>query len=198
MPGPQTELEEADIWKYAEATKNNYPEIIELFRGGVEMPDGNIAIQISGPNAARMHYAMNAFCARLALGLYRQRVGKPAAPQMRIYATYYTAAEIQLGEVDPRIFQVMREPKTLKAGRNSAANQFQYDWYYDDADPHGFFVMFAEFRKSFCPFVMIKPDLMDFEIYGNKGAVFKPGFLKGMDYRDVGQWEERRREGLKE
>jgi len=195
MPEPSTDAERADIWKYAQAMANNYPDIMQLFQGGSDTGE-NMVIHISGDNAARMHYAMNAFCARLAMALFQQRVGRPAGLDMRIYTTYYTAAEIHMGEVPDAIFQVMREPKTLRNGRRDAADQFLYDWYYDDEGGE-YFVTFASFRQSFCPFVMIKPDLMDFEIHGNKGAVFKPGFLKGLDYRDVAQWEERRREGLK-
>lgn len=197
MPEPRLDAEKNDIEKYAKGLINNHPNVANLFSDGETLPDGNFQIQAKGENASRMHYAMHAFCARLGLALYREKAGKFASENMRIYANYYSAQEIYQNEIPDAIFKVFHNPTPLAAGRNSSDNQFLYDTYYD-GNPTDYFVIFASVRESFCTFVVIQPDLLEFEITSNKGAVFRPGFLKGLDYRDVEQWQRRRREGLQE
>lgn len=184
MPPPRTSEEKADIRKYADALKNNAPEVARIFATpGYVNNQGMHVSEVKGDDGIRMHNAMNAFSGRLALALYREKVGRPAGPDLFIHAHYFTSYEIAADLIPPELFTVLRNPKTLRAGRKEKSNQFLHDSYYDPDDDY--FTCLALFRESFACLSVISRDLIAAPDQARNGAIYRPGFLKGYDWRKI-------------
>lgn len=184
MPPPQTVLEREDIRKYAQAVVNNNREIAEVFVSpGTVNNQGMHLTRVTGDNGIRLHNAMNAFSGRMGMALYHERVGRPVKQGAYIHAHYFSSYEIETETIPPGIFVPLKNPRTLQAGIKEKSDQFLYDDYYDDqAD---YYACFAMVRRSFAAWVVISDELIAQPGRAANGAVYRPGFLKGFDWRSI-------------
>jgi hypothetical protein len=184
MPPPKTEAERADIRKHAQGVVNNYPEIAEVFAGPSRVNNQGIHItEVTGDNGTRLHNAMNAFAGRLGIALYRERAGKMVSPEHYVHAHYFTSWEIAMDAIPPEVFVPLKNPRTLRAGAKEKSSEFLYDDYYDpEVD---YYACFALVRESFAAWVVISKDLVAMPDHARNGAVYRQGFLRGLDWRRV-------------
>lgn len=178
MPPPKTEAEKADIRKYAKGMVNNYVEVARIFGGASRINNQGLhLITVEGEDGERLHNAMLAFSARLGMALYREIVGKPVDHEAHIFARYFSSGNIALDEFPDKLFEGLQNPRTLRAGRKHKSDEFLYDHMYDGER----FMAFAMVRESFACLAMITPEPPEEE--PELGRMFRPGFLKGFDWR---------------
>jgi hypothetical protein len=184
MPPPTNDIERAEIRKYAQATVNNYPEVAAIFGGPSRVTNqGMHVIELTDDNGTRLHNAMNAFAGRMGMALYRETVGRPVAQGMYIHAHYFTSWDIATDTIPPEVFVPFKNPRTLRQGVKEKSSEFLYDNYYDDEIDY--FACFAMVRESFAVWVVISRDVVAMPQQARNGAVYRPGFLRGLDWRKV-------------
>lgn len=182
MPPPVTEAEKADIRKYALSLKNNQPEIAAIFGGPSYVNNQGLHItRVEGDNAERLHNAMLGFSARLGMALHREILDRPVAKDAYVFARYFSSHNIAMDEFPPGLFDELKNPRTLRAGKKEKSQEFLYDHVYDAEGDR--FLAFAMFRESFaCAIVITNEPPPEKPL---SGQVFRPGFLRGFDWRQV-------------
>jgi hypothetical protein len=138
-------------------------------------------IRVEGDDGERLHNAMLAFSARLGMALHREIMGRAVDPQAYVFARYFSSNDIAMDDFPKGMFELLRNPRTLRAGRKHKSDEFLYDHVYDAEEDR--FLAFAMVRESFACATMITREPPPIE--PNSGQMFRPGFLKGFDWRKL-------------
>ena len=180
--------EHEEVKKIFSGVRNNIPGLLEemfvdprseidnAIRLGLK-PGSQNFIAMDGPVSMRY---LRAFGARFGMAMYFHETGKIVPPGGGASARIYSNIDLASGVVPQQLFDILPEPSTLAAGRNTVESQFRYSA--QTAIGDGLTIAFATFRRSFGVMAAAANDiskLMEPD-FPPAAIPLQPGFLKGM------------------
>jgi hypothetical protein len=153
LPSPDGETYQREVVKIFSAVANNVPGLLQemdLPRGAEKLarkrygiPEGMHPLRADGPIPTRH---MLTFAAKLGFALHFETTGQAIPPPGGVQVMWFSNLQALNGEIPVELTSLLPQPLTLKQGRKSVGNQFQYSYAKGEQD-HMLF--FASFRTSF-------------------------------------------------
>lgn len=132
------------------------------FKGG--------AMNVGGPLVNR---SMKMFGAKLTMALHYKSTGTilPAAGGASI--RWYTNWDRVRDRIPEELFKFVGSPETLRQGKWSVAEQFEYSWAGDDNGTYGLYI--STFRRAFLIAGFVHKDMQELRSVAPQAVIVQPG-----------------------
>jgi hypothetical protein len=165
--GP-TEAEREEVRRILHSVSNNNPGLIEemipslsqlhrFAQSGTSLRfDGAGPLNVSGPLVNR---SVQIYGAKLGFALHYTTTGRIIPPGGGVAVRWYSNDDAVTGEIPLELLKILGPPQTLKQGKWSADNQFNYA--FAIAEDGKMATYYSTFRRSFAVISLVSEDLAD-------------------------------------
>jgi hypothetical protein len=182
-PDAETPAAREEVVQVLRGVRNNFPGLLEEMQPSREQ-DAIATAQSVLPNVAgtlnisdRVHALMARFAARVGLALHFELCGETLPVSGGVFIKWYTNSAIVDREIDQSFLAALGDPKTLRQGRQSLEDQFEYSSLATETGHMS--THFVAFRASFAVQAFAARDIADLApAVETPHRVFRPGFLK--------------------
>lgn len=181
-PDSSVAAEQDELRRIMNAVFSNVPGLLEELKpsarqrrriagSGIRLPDVGGALNCGGPILNR---CIQKFGAKLGFALQYHEAGLIVPAQGGVAVRWFTNFDSMMGNIPSLLFQLLGEPKTLRQGKWSANDQFEYAYALSPDNERGAY--FSTFRRSFAVLSWVCMDRTRFQDIEHTN-IHRPGGL---------------------